>query len=393
MKRILLILLCVVFLLSFCGCRRRITPDADEILYETYPENVPDPNLWGDETMADGTPDANADPNRVFDFTAPPVDEEIAAQGGEIVDNAPEPQETGDEIMVTFDPNGGECSLGSVTVHIGAAYGELPTPIRPGHEWKGWFTDPENGFSVDATTVVTIQEDHTLYAQWSEFMGYTITFDPNGGRISPYQAEKRVYPGETYGELPTAYHSGYIQLGWFTQPEGGEMVTANTPFTANEEQTLYAQWEYSPLDYWAWVLENTTQKIFSCQETFLYLELEAQGVTMQHCQLIDSTGSQNVAKNREDPHVDDNWVKEKNPGVILKITENMGAAQAVRTNMETRFPGKRIYVFPSAAVDGTDGEKLYYAIALAKQLYPEYFYEIDLNTVAAELAVQGSIWG
>ena len=91
--------------------------------------------------------------------------------------------------------------------------------------------------------------------------------------------------------------------------------------------------------------------------------------------------------------MDDNWVKEKYPGVILKITENMGAAEAVRTNMETRFPGKRIYVFPSAAVDGTDGEKLYYAIALAKQLYPEYFYEIDLNTVAAELAVQGSIWG
>lgn len=391
MKRILTLLLCVAFLLSFAGCRRRITPDADEIVYETYPEEVPDPNLTGDETVPEGVPDENQDPNMVFDSTAPPVDEEISAEGGEKVENAPKPPEKGEEIIVSFDPNGGECSTQTIKAHVGATYGELPQPIWPGHAFKGWFTDPEVGFSVDATTVVTIGEDHTLYAKWSEFMGYTITFDPCGGRLSPYHTEKKVYPGETYGELPTPYYNGYILTGWFTAPQGGEKVTPDTPFTLNAEQTLYAQWEYSPIDYWAYVLKNTTQKIFSCQETYIYVELEADSITMQHCTLISDTGSQNVAQNREDPHVDDNWVKEKNPGVIVKITSNIGSAEAVRTAVENRFPGKTVLVFPLEAVEGSDAEKLYYALTLAQLLYPEYYYEINMDTVGAELGVQGSV--
>lgn len=391
MKRILAMILCVAFLLTLVGCRRRITSNADEIIYETYPEDVPDPNLKTDETVPDGTPDENQDPNYVFDATAPPVDEEISAEGGEQVENAPDPPEKGEEITVTLDPCGGECSTHTVKVHIGATYGELPQPVNPGYEFKGWFTDPENGFSVDATTVVTIREDHTLYAQWSEFMGYTITFDPGEGRLSEYRREKKVYPGETYGELPTPYYDGYILLGWFTEPIGGEEITPNTAFTHNTDQTLYAQWEYSPYDYWLFVLENTTQRIFSCQETFIYLEREADGVTMPHCPLIDMTGSQNIAKNRDDPHVDDAWVKEKKPSVIIKITDNMGSAEAVQSNAENRFPGKTVLVFPAEAVDGTDAEKLYYALTLAQILYPEYYYEIDMDTVAAELGVQGSI--
>ena len=218
-----------------------------------------------------------------------------------------------------------------------------------------------------------------------------MTFDPNGGRLSEYRREKKVYPGETYGELPTPYYDGYILTGWFTEPIGGEEITPNTPFTANADQTLYAQWEYSPYDYWLFVLENTTQKIFTCQETFIYIELEADGVTMAHCSLIDMTGSQNVAQNREKPHVDDDWVREKNPGVILKITDNMGSAEAVQTAVENRFPGKRVLVFPTAAVDGSDAEKLYYALMLAQILYPEYYYEISMDTVGAELGVQGSV--
>lgn len=391
MKRILALLLCGVFLLSMAGCRRRIMEDAAQILSETFPEDVPDPNVTGEDTVPEGQPDEALEPEAVWDATAPPVDEEIAAQGGETLADAPEPPEKGEEITVTLDPNGGECSVRTMQVNVGAAYGELPTPVRPGYDCKGWFTEAEGGFQVDATTVVTIREDHTLYAQWSAFLGYTVTFDPNGGRLSPYHTEKRVYPGEAYGELPTPYRDGYVLTGWFTAPEGGEEVTADTPFRLNTAQTLYAQWAYSPLDYWAYVLENTTQKIFSCQETFLYLELEADGVTIRDCGLISRTGSQNVAQNREDPHVDDHWVLEKNPAVIVKITADIGAAEAIQTAVEDRFPGKQVLVFPTAAVEGSEAEQLYYALTLATLLYPEYFYRVDLDAAAGELGVSGTV--
>lgn len=389
MKKFLALLLCGAFLLAMSGCRRRIRPDAEGVLQETYREDMENPSLAGGETVPAGEPEGEPEP--VFDATAPGSEEETAAEGGERVENGPKPPEPGEEITVTFHPQGGECAVETRRVRRGAVYGTLPLPQYPGHEFRGWFTAPQGGAQVDAATVVTMGEDHTLYAQWSDFLGYTVTFDPNGGRLSAYRREKQVNPGERYGELPTPYLDGYLFQGWFTQRESGVRITAETPFTENGAQTLYAHWEYSPMEYWGYVLKNTTRKIFTCKEVWIYLELEADGVTQPHSPLISHTGSRNVAENREDSHVTDDWVAEKNPGVIVKIASDTGSREAVRAEVENRFPGKQVYVFPPAAVDGTEAEKLYYALTLAKGLYPEYFYEVDLDAVAKELGVDDPV--
>lgn len=75
---------------------------------------------------------------------------------------------------------------------------------------------------------------------WDEAMSITLTLDPNGGTVDP--ATRNVTYGETYGDLPVPVLRGRRFLGWFTEAEGGEEITAETSVTVTENQTLYAHW-------------------------------------------------------------------------------------------------------------------------------------------------------
>ena len=67
---------------------------------------------------------------------------------------------------VTLDPNGGSISTDSITVTYGKSYGELPEPTWYGHIFICWFM--EDGTVITASTKVTTDSDHTLYAEWEE---------------------------------------------------------------------------------------------------------------------------------------------------------------------------------------------------------------------------------
>ena len=73
-------------------------------------------------------------------------------------------------ITVTLNPNGGTVDTATKEIKTGEAYGDLPTPTAPdGSEtpcFQGWFTAPEDGSKVEATTTVTATFAHTLYAHW-----------------------------------------------------------------------------------------------------------------------------------------------------------------------------------------------------------------------------------
>lgn len=76
---------------------------------------------------------------------------------------------TGDEVTITFDPNGGTLNDGDETkaVQHNGTYGEMPTPIRSGYHFDGWYTEKDGGTKVDANTSVATKEAHTLYARWT----------------------------------------------------------------------------------------------------------------------------------------------------------------------------------------------------------------------------------
>ena len=68
---------------------------------------------------------------------------------------------------------------------------------------------------------------------------YTITFNPNGGTVSP--TSKVTGNNGILASLPTPSRSGYNFNGWFTLASGGTKVTISTVFTSND--MVYAHWE------------------------------------------------------------------------------------------------------------------------------------------------------
>lgn len=71
---------------------------------------------------------------------------------------------------------------------------------------------------------------------------YAITFNANGGSVTPASAETGADGKLT--SLPTPTRSGsYSFNGWYTAASGGTKVTTSTIFNANT--TIYAQWTYT----------------------------------------------------------------------------------------------------------------------------------------------------
>ena len=148
-------------------------------------------------------------------------------------------QWTANEYTVTFDANGGSVSPDSKNVTYDAAYGELPTPTRDGYTFDGWYTSASGGSPVTAVDPVSITSAQTLYAQWTA-NEYTVTFDANGGSVSP--GSKLVTYDEAYGELPTPTRIGYAFDGWYTSAPSETQVTAETKVAITSVQILYAHW-------------------------------------------------------------------------------------------------------------------------------------------------------
>lgn len=68
---------------------------------------------------------------------------------------------------------------------------------------------------------------------------YTITFDANGGTVTPASATTGA--DGKLASLPTPTHATDTFTGWFTATTGGTQVTTDTVFTSN--QTIHAQWQ------------------------------------------------------------------------------------------------------------------------------------------------------
>lgn len=79
-------------------------------------------------------------------------------------------QWTQNTLTVTFDSNGGTAvTPASMQVTFDARYdinGPLPTPTRLGYNFSGWYTGQTNGSLVENNTIVSIINNHTLFAQW-----------------------------------------------------------------------------------------------------------------------------------------------------------------------------------------------------------------------------------
>jgi len=69
---------------------------------------------------------------------------------------------------ITLDANGGSLRAPPTKIVTpGSAYGELPTPVRLGYNFNGWYTAAIGGTRVTSDSIVPTTGNHTLFAQWT----------------------------------------------------------------------------------------------------------------------------------------------------------------------------------------------------------------------------------
>ena len=143
---------------------------------------------------------------------------------------------------ITFDANGGTGTMTAVT----GISGEYTLPANgftapDGKQFKAWSV---GGVEKAVGDKITVTANTTVTAVWEDIpvVTYTVTFDANGGSVTPASAVTGADGKLT--SLPTSTRSGsYTFKGWYTASSGGTKITTDTVFDA--DTTIYAQWNYT----------------------------------------------------------------------------------------------------------------------------------------------------
>lgn len=149
---------------------------------------------------------------------------------------------TVNNFLVTFDESHPLAPVPTNTQRVfasslTAAQIALPTPLRTGYTFAGWFTAVADGTVWDADTAIT--SDLTVSARWT-LDTHTVTFDSNGGSAV---ATRDIDYGTTTTAPTAPTWAGHTFDGWFAD----SATTAwdfGTPVTENI--TLTAHWSVLP---------------------------------------------------------------------------------------------------------------------------------------------------
>ena len=135
--------------------------------------------------------------------------------------------------------NEGESVFKTKEITFDEKYGELYNPLKTGYTFLGWYDDKKNGNKVNSDTILTDEANKVIYAYWRANV-YILTYDNNTG--SGCTTENIVYD-EKYGNLCTPTKKGYTFLGWYTDKDGGELITSDTVVSQASNITLYARYK------------------------------------------------------------------------------------------------------------------------------------------------------
>ena len=134
------------------------------------------------------------------------------------------------QYTLSFDTAGGS-AIDPITQDYGTTINAPAAPTKTGYTFIGW--SPELPATMPAHNMA-------LTAQW-RINSYTVTLDPNGGRVSP-DALSVTYL-TPYGSLPTPVRSDYRFDGWYL---GDEKIEAQTVMSQASPHTLTARWTFQP---------------------------------------------------------------------------------------------------------------------------------------------------
>lgn len=121
---------------------------------------------------------------------------------------------------------------------------KLTAVPNTGYIFKSWQIDSPNQLIISGNVFTMPNEDVKIKAIFESISAdeYTIIFDANEGEVSPSIIDTISNGKISSMPIPTRKDS-YSFSGWYTQKNGGKLVTKDEIFTSNT--TLYAHWIYT----------------------------------------------------------------------------------------------------------------------------------------------------
>ncbi len=139
---------------------------------------------------------------------------------------------------LTINPNGGEWNNSTEVAQITGNNGtvvDIPNPVAP----IGYTVTFEGNGGETSKKEETSRKEFVNWEEEGEgtLNGTTYTFGEGSGTITAKYREGSI-------ELPEAEREGYQFVGWYTEEsEGTKRGNAGESYTPTEEETLYAHWE------------------------------------------------------------------------------------------------------------------------------------------------------
>ncbi|MGC9273220.1 InlB B-repeat-containing protein [Listeria ivanovii] len=144
----------------------------------------------------------------------------------------------------------------SEQVQAGSLLTEPATPVKPGHNFIGWFDKEVGGNKWDFATDYMPANNLALYAQFN-VASYTATFDIDGTTTT-----QKVNYQDLIQEPTSPTKEGYTFKGWYDAKTGGNKWDFATNKMPDKDLTLYAQFDLNNYDV---TLDSngttTTQKV------------------------------------------------------------------------------------------------------------------------------------
>ena len=142
---------------------------------------------------------------------------------------------------ITYDLAGGTISTPNPASFTdeGADF-TFVSPTRAGYTFTGWSGTGIAGINPSVTIPFGSTGDRAYTAHWTA-NDYTLTFDAQGGTVSPESIT--VTYDAVVGALPMPGRTGYSFAGWFTEASGaGSEYTEETVYRTDGNSMLYACW-------------------------------------------------------------------------------------------------------------------------------------------------------
>ena len=144
------------------------------------------------------------------------------------------------EYTITYIIDGKPVTLSPTTYTIESKEITLPTPAyKDGYKFSGWHIGSTTG-SLTTKIPSGSTGNMTFYGTY-EPIEYTVTFDPDGGSVTP--TSKKVAYMSNYGTLPTPIKANNSFIGWYL---GEKLITSESVYNTVGNVELTARYAANP---------------------------------------------------------------------------------------------------------------------------------------------------